>query len=242
MIPSVAIIIPVLARPHRVAPVLAAFHAATPEPHRVLFVADHDDTDELAALRAAGADAIVMDTEPRGFAAKINAGYHATDDPWIFTAADDLYPHRDWFSRALEWAKPEHGVIGTNDIANPGVMAGQHSTHSLIRRSYVERCSGVIDMPNTPMCPLYRHEYTDTELVGTARFRGAFVMAYDSIVEHRHPAWDITIPMDSTYKKGQAAGPVDQRTYQRRMHLWSPSPIPKPVPRPRVAHQVHRRR
>jgi hypothetical protein len=200
-----------------------------------LFVADAEDTAELGALRAAGADVMTLSTGRRSFGEKINCGYHATDQPWIFTAADDLVFHRDWFSRALAWAKPEHGVIGTNDIGNPSVMCGQHSTHSLVRRSYIETYSGVVDMPNTVMYPGYGHEWVDTEFIGTAKVRGAFVMAFDSIVEHQHPAWDHLIERDATYRKGESSGPADRRLYDRRRPLW------EPTPEPRLVHRAPRR-
>lgn len=230
---AVAILIPVLGRPQHVPRLLANIATTTPEPHRVLFIADTEDLAEIKALDAAGADYITRDRDqPRNYAAKINCGYHATTEPFVFTGADDLNFHRDWFSRALAWAHDHIGVIGTNDIANPRVMNGTHSTHSLVRRSYVETQSGVIDTPDTVYCELYGHEYTDDELVQTAMFRGVYAHAFDSIVEHLHPMVG-KAEDDATYRKGRSRTVESQRTFIRRSRMWT-SPAARPAPRRRV--------
>ena len=48
--------VPVLRRAHRVAPLIESLHAATPEPHRVVFVASANDRPMIdEVLRVAGA-------------------------------------------------------------------------------------------------------------------------------------------------------------------------------------------
>lgn len=214
---EVVIIVPVLARPHRVAPLLENIKQATPEPHRVLFVADVDDEPELDALRAAGAEWIEID-QPRNYAAKINAGYHATTEPLFFMAADDLNFHPDWFSRALKWMGDGVDVVGTNDICNARVMTGAHSTHTLVKRSYVKN-RGTIDEHNKVLHEGYFHEYTDDEFIQTAMKRGVYAHAYDAIVEHLHPLAK-KAPDDSTYKLGRARTRESRRLFQQRRPLW----------------------
>jgi hypothetical protein len=230
---TTVIVIPVLNRPHHVADLIENIEAVTPEPHSVLFVADPHDTAELGALAAAHATWIA----PGGhYAQKINEAYRRTTAPFIFQAADDLVFHRYWLDVALEHMDdPKIGVVGTVDMGNPATMIGQHSTHSLIRRAYIETDSGVVDMPGTVMFPGYGHEYCDTEFVGTAKARGAYVHAFGSVVEHQHPAWRDDIPDDATYRKGQSTGPTDRRLYERRRPLW------EPVPEPRLVHRAPRR-
>lgn len=214
---EVAILVPVLGRPHRVKPLLESVKKATPEPHRVLFLPDSTDAEEIAAIEEAGAEYLAVDP-PASWASKINAGYRATSEPWFLCAADDLEFHPGWFSRALRWAKDETGVIGTNDLLNPRVMTGQHSTHMLVRRSYAD-AHGTIDEEGKVCHEGYAHEYADDELVQTAMSRGAYVHAFDSIVEHLH-YWNGKLPEDATYRLGRQHTARSRRLYRTRTRLW----------------------
>jgi hypothetical protein len=110
-------------------------------------------------------------------------------------------------------------VIGTNDLGNPTVMAGKHSTHPLVARWYADE-HGTVDGPGRVVTEAYGHQWTDTELVQTAMSRGAWVFAADSHVRHAHPFWTKG-PMDATYEKGMASSREDQRLFARRKSLWS---------------------
>lgn len=214
---GVAILVPVLARPQNVAPLLASIRSSTPEPHRVLFICDAGDTAEQDAIAREGGWMVSLGGS---YASKINAGFEATTEPWVFTAADDLRFHPDWLPRALRWATPDTGVIGTNDLCNPRVMCGQHSTHSLVRRSYIEAESGVVDAPGKVLCEGYAHEYCDDELVATAMARGRYVHAFDAIVEHLHPLVG-KAPDDSTYRTGRVHSRQSRRLFYTRRRLWA---------------------
>lgn len=212
---------PVLRRPHRVRPLLDSIEAATPESHRVLFVASPGDRDEIAALRQAAAEWIVLDRPPgRGdYQRKINAGVRATTEPLIFTGADDLAFHPGWLASAVARLSPGIGVVGTNDLGNRRVMAGEHATHSLVTRAYVEQF-GTIDEPGKLLHEGYDHNYCDTEMVDTAKTRGAWVFVADSVVEHLHPHWGKGED-DEVYRRGQRGFRNDRRRYHRRRRLWT---------------------
>jgi len=219
--PAVVILVPVLQRPWRVEPLVESIEKATPEPHRTLFICTEDDEAEIAAVDAVGAARLVL-AGPRlhgDYARKINHGYSNSDEPWLFLGADDLNPHRDWYSRALEYAVEGIDVVGTNDICNARVMTGEHSTHSLVRRSYIDRFSGVIDEPRKVLHEGYAHQWTDDEFVQTAMWRGRYAHAFDSIVEHLHPnvgrAED-----DDTYRLGRARTNDSRRVFHERRRLW----------------------
>jgi glycosyltransferase involved in cell wall biosynthesis len=214
---EVTILVPVLNRPQRVEPLLESVEAATSEPHVILFIADKGDTPELAALRRMKAKFITVDP-PATWATKINEGYRRTETPWIFCGADDLHFHRDWFSRALEWAKSETGVIGTNDLCNPRTMTGAHSTHMLVRRSYIDE-QGTVDEQGKVVHEGYAHEFADDELVQTAIARGVYVHAYDSLVEHLHP-WAGKAEDDDTYRLGRQQTVRSRRLFRVRGKLW----------------------
>ena len=217
---ELVILVPVLHRPHRVRPLLDSVAAATPEPHRVLFICSPDDHAEIAAVDQAGADRLNLDTPPgRGdYARKINAGHRATSEPILFLAADDLAFHPGWWSTARDlldrWA-----VVGTNDLGNRRVMRGEHATHSLVTRDYIDRF-GTIDQPGRVLHEGYWHNFVDDEFIGTARHRGQFTFSRRSVVEHLHPNWHKS-ERDDTYDRGQARFEVDRRLCNRRRHLWT---------------------
>lgn len=215
---SVAILVPVLNRPHRIAPLMANVHATTKR-YRLLFIANEGDDEEISALEACRADYIVVPANRVSWACKINDGFRATTQSWVFTGADDLKFHPQWWERTFPWITPETRVIGTNDICNPSVMSGAHSTHTLFRRDYVERF-GTIDQPGIVMHEGYRHDWVDNEAIATAKARGVYVHAFDSIVEHLHPL-NGKAPEDDTYKRGRQFSSEGRRLFQKRKVLWS---------------------
>lgn len=215
---SVVILVPVLWRPDKVAPLIDDIKAATPEPHRILFIADPDDDTELDALRAADAEWITPG--PTTYPQKINAAVAVTDEPWVFLAADDLHFHSGWLTAALS-VSDGFGVVGTNDGGcNPRVERGKHSVHSFVSRAYIDEHGGTVDGPGLVLHSGYRHSFCDDELVGTARRRGQYVHAHDSVVEHLHPFAGKAVT-DRVYEKGQASVVADRRLFQRRRRLWA---------------------
>lgn len=218
---TVAILVPVLWRPGRVAALLENIETATPEPHRTLFISEPDDHEELAALDAAGADYIAPG--PRTYAHKINLGYDATDEPYLFLAADDLNFHSGWLAQALGHLEDGVGVVGTNDGGcNPRVRRGHHSVHSLVTRGYIERHGGTIDGAGKVLHDGYEHAYCDDELVHTAKARNAYRHAHRSVVEHLHP-FARKARQDDVYRLGQSSVLRDQSVYEGRKHLWETS-------------------
>lgn len=221
---SVVILVPVLRRPHRVAPILASIAAGTPEPHRVLFITSPGDDAERDAIVATGAAWLELDRPPRtgDYARKINLGYRSTNEEFIFLGADDLHFHPGWLTAALApFADPRIGVVGTQDLGNDAVKKGVHSTHSMVRRTYVDD-HGTIDQKGKVLHEGYWHEFVDNEFVETARHRRAWAFASDAVVEHLHPHWG-KAPTDALYKQFARRMMVGRALYNRRRKLWSGS-------------------
>lgn len=213
------VLVPVLRRPHRVAPLIESL-SASGQDARLLFICSADDTAMLEAVETSGADKIVVDWpggEPGDYSRKINAGYRASSEPYLFTGADDLHFHESWLDNAL-WHRPAH-VIGTNDIGSSRVMAGHHSTHTLVSRRYVDKF-GTIDEPGKVLHEGYWHEHTDDELVGTAKYRGVWAFAHDSIVEHLHPDYG-KAPSDDMYRAQGERMAVSGKLFRKRQRLWT---------------------
>jgi hypothetical protein len=215
----VVILIPVLRRPHRVAPLMASIAEATPEPHRALFIVERLDTEERRAIDVAGAEHVIVERPQRTYARKINVGYRSSVEPLLFLAADDLAFRPGWLPAARVHLCGLVQVVGTNDLLNPRVLAGEHATHSLVTRAYCDEF-GTIDEPGKVLHEGYGHDYVDDEFVATARSRGAWAHAGDSVVEHLHP-WAGKAPSDSTYRLGRAKSAAGRRLFQARRHLWA---------------------
>lgn len=213
------VIIPVLRRPHRAAPVAESVQATSDA--RVVFVATPGDTAEIEACEATGCDVIVMDRPYTvgDYARKVNRAYSESTEPLLFLGADDLLFHPGWLDAARAKLTPGVGVVGTNDLGSPRVMAGEHATHSLVTREYVARF-GTIDEPGKVLHDGYRHEFVDDELVGTAKMRDAWAFAADSHVEHLHPNWH-KAPSDALYAGQQRRMLASRPYFRRRQALWT---------------------
>lgn len=218
--PIVTILVPVLDRPQNVAPLVDSIRAATPEPHEILFLLDAGDTAEIDAVEALDLNGLIIGTAPT-YPEKINEGFLWSRAPWVMQGADDLRYYPGWLAAALRAAGDRYGVVGTNDLHNPRVLGGYHSTHSLIRREYVEKY-GLADGARGVMFEGYRHTFCDDELVATAQHRGQFVHCHDSRVEHLHPYFG-GAEMDDTYAKGMKTRFLDEVTFSRRGYLWGGS-------------------
>ena len=210
------ILVPVLGRPHRIGPLIGDMVRATPEPFSFLFIASEGDTDTLTEL--AGLPHIVVGP-PGTYPPKITAGFHACDTPWVFTGADDLHFHPGWLSAALAHDDGAVGVIGTNDLHNPRVLRGEHATHSLVRRSYVNGPGGAYAEPGHVLHAGYHHHWCDDELVGLAQKRGLYAHAEDSVVEHLHH-YAGKSDDDATYELGRQNMTRDRSLHMRRKRLW----------------------
>lgn len=220
---GVVVIFPVLRRPHRVFPLLESLAKSVPpgESYRPLFVCTRGDDDEIGKVLESGADHLIVDERARGdYAWKVNEAYRLTAEPFLFLGADDLFFHWGWLGKALDrMADPSVGVVGTNDLGNARVMRGEHSTHSLVRRSYCDEF-GTIDERRKVLHEGYPHEYVDDEFIGTAKHRGAYAHAGDSLVEHLHPNWGKG-ETDALYEQQHPRMRLGRKVYWRRNHLWA---------------------
>lgn len=213
---SLLIIVPVLQRPDRVVSLIASIEAATPAPHRTLFVCTEDDWPQREAVAAAGASMLIApgSRKPGDYASKINLAYRSSDEPHLFLAADDLVFHPGWYEKASALLTDAIQVVGTNDLGNQRVMNGGHSTHTLVTRQYCDE-RGTIDGPGAVLCEQYNHWYVDDEFIQTAQARGAFAPCLESVVEHLHPAWKKG-EEDAVYRLGQSKSAKDRRIYRQR--------------------------
>ncbi len=220
---DIAVIVPVLGRPGNARP-LADSLAGSTDRALLLFVCSPSDLAQIAACEATGAGVVTVndDPGPGDYAAKILAGFNAVAHDLVLLGGDDLRFHAGWVEAVEAVAERfDVGVIGTNDMANPLVKAGKHSTHPVVRRCYIETLGGSIDEPGSVYHLGYDHQYVDVELVETAKARGCYAHAGDARVEHLHPFYNKQTKLDDTYRKAHAEGSKDRKLYESRKHLWA---------------------
>lgn len=215
---EVAVIVPVLKRPQNAEPFMRLLRASTGLA-RVYPVCDEDDGDTIKAWTDAGAYVLLNNLHtgrPGSFAEKVNYGYWHTDEPWIFIVGDDVAFRAGWLDHAQHIAKTwQASVVGTNDLGNPRVTSGEHATHLLISREYIDEQGASWDGPKVVCHEGYRHWYVDDEIVAVAKQRGVWQMALGSIVEHLHPQWKKGED-DEVYQLGRSFAEDDEGVFKRR--------------------------
>ena len=219
---EVAIIIPVLARPQNVGPVLQSIADSTPTAH-VIFVADPDDLTEITEIKAYqvisgalyGDLTISLLTDGGNYAEKIGLAVHVCDEPFIFTGADDLRFQVGWFDAALEKIAGGAHVVGVNDLLP---RRRSHATHFLMTREYALRPT--IDGGMGPLHTGYDHSFVDDEMIATAQRREVYVYAPRAEVQHLHPQGR-SAPDDDTYRKGRANFEQDRKVFHERSARWT---------------------
>ena len=184
--------------------------SATKTEHTIVFVVEPDDEASRDAAVATG-QLTLVNAHERSYAGAFQTAYEATSDEFFLMGNDDFDFQPGWDVPALA-AMENADMVGINDSGS-GCNAIM-----LIRRSYIEEQSGVIDMPNQVLFP-YQHNYCDTELRETAIARGRFVSCPESVIVHLHPDFG-KAELDETYQKSRATFNADAAMYSSRKHLW----------------------
>jgi hypothetical protein len=212
----VAVIVPVMKRPQNARPFMDSLRASTGMAWAYPVI-DEDDMLTRKAWELQGVEPLI--SEGPTFAKKVNTAYRETDEPWLFLCGDDVHFHPAWLDHALHLAKTSGAkVIGTQDLGSPRVLAGEHATHLLIARDYIDEVGASWDGPGVVCHEGYRHWFVDDEIVWTAKQRGVWAFAAGSVVEHMHPLWKKGEP-DDVYKLGQSFAAEDQQTFMARAKL-----------------------
>lgn len=220
VVEKTVVLIPVLNRPHRAAPVVESIRATSDAD--ILFVLSPGDKAEAEAIDGLDSWSVPVPWEPGDgdYARKINFAFDITNHPLVFTGADDLEFEPGWLEAARKIRK---GVVGTNDDANPLVKRGKHSTHSLVSRSYILEHGGTWhDGPGVVYHEGYKHQWVDSELVQAAMDRGEWAFARQSTVRHLHPMFHKATQMDDTYRKALGDAPHDKRLFTERQERARP--------------------
>jgi hypothetical protein len=209
---QVAVIVPVLDRPQNAEPFMRSLRASTGLAN--VYAVCNNDVDYQTWGQA---DAIPILTDRISFAQKVNDALEHTTERWVFLVGDDVTFRAGWLDHALHVAELTGAqVIGTNDLANSRVTSGEHATHMLISRDYIDEQGASWDGPGVVCHEGYRHWYVDDEIVTVAKQRGVWAPALASVVEHHHPIFG-TAPDDETYRRGQRHAGKDKALWIKRL-------------------------
>ncbi len=218
-----AIFIPTYKRPQKIAPLAKNIHDVTRGRFKIYFLVEKDDVETIAACEQAD-ESFIINTGPSSYAGSINCAYAQTSESFFFCGADDLCFQGGWLDEALgEMKDPNTGIVGTHDPIHSFV---DHSTHYLVRRTYIEQYSGCMDLRDMVLYP-YRHAWTDQEIIGVCKARGMYTYCKKSIVEHHHPGWSqkglvkkSSTLFDETYAKGNRHHNEDTKVFIKRSADW----------------------
>lgn len=214
---GIDIFCPTLGRPRSIERLWRNVSEATRSPHRLIFICEAHDEESWEAAQAVGAEIVRNVYEP-SYSNSIQTAYERSSNPYFLAANDDFDFQPGWDLPALEAIKSAQVVALNDGSDSPNHM----QTIALVRREYVERHSGVIDMPRRVFYP-YSHNYVDTEFYYTAKARGMLIECPESVVVHRHPDWGHAQD-DETYRLGQRSLSEDGATFNARAHLWQNLP------------------
>ena len=108
----IAVLVPTVNRAELLEPLVANIHDTTITPHRVYLVMEDHDHASLAA--ADGLDAVGVVGSYGSNAAAVNAGYHASVEPFVAILNDDIRCTPDWDIPALARFSDSIHIVGIN--------------------------------------------------------------------------------------------------------------------------------
>lgn len=212
----VAVIVPVMGRPHHAAPFMTSLQASTGLA-TAYAVCDPGDHEAVTAWRRAGARLIFTDGTQNTFAQKVNRAFRKTNEPWVLLVGSDVHFWPGWLDHAEHVAHAFGAkVTGTNDLGNPRVLDGEHATHMLISRAYIDETGASWDGPGNVCHEGYGHWFVDDEIVTAAKQRGVWTMALGSRIEHIHPAFG-KADHDDVYALGEKSVEADRALFLERL-------------------------
>lgn len=208
------IFVPTYKRPHELAKLAQNVRENTKNEYVLWFGVEKDDAQSLKA--AEGLGAVVVNKYEPGYSNTIQSIYEESFSPFIIHANDDFEFHKDWDVIPLSmFERKDLMVVGLRQTESDT----QGSAVSMFRRSYIDKESGVIDMPKRVFYP-YKHNYVDTEFTATAQRRGVWAKCDTQVLSHHHPGFTGK-EKDEVYLKNDSFFPEDTKTYESRTHLWS---------------------
>lgn len=220
-----AIFIPTYGRPEKLQAVYDNVAASLTKPiGAIYFICEPHDTASREAVRNLKQQTVLpafllVNQQRPCYSDAVNFAYGVTKEPYFFVGSDDLDFRPGWFEACIAKMEGKVCVVGTNDLLDRQVLAGQQATHFLVKRSYIDQRSGTIDGGFNRVFYPYHHYACDTEFIDVAKHRGVFAPCLEAVVAHRHHI-NHQATFDATYKKNMQHIKEDRAMYQQRRALW----------------------
>lgn len=212
---TLAIWCPTYKRPHKLQGVADNLKQATKNSYTLYFGLEPEDEAGIEAANKVEGAVVIINKYYMGYSNTIQTMYEQTSEPIWFHANDDFFFLPNWDEKPM-------AMFETDKVMVVGVPQNEADTDCSAvcfgRRSYIEKMSGVIDIPNRVFYP-YHHNYQDTEFTRTARKRGVWYKSDAPCIDHQHPGFSGG-KKDETYKKNDATTGLDEKTFDSRKHLW----------------------
>ncbi len=169
---------------------------------------------------------LIVGEHGKTYAENVNACVRKSSADWVLVVGDDCEFTPGWFETA-QTLTDRYDVVGTNDseagrTRNPAVAAGSHADHFFIRRSYIDDEGSTLDGPGVTISEVYRHWYSDKEVIELAKARGVYGHAHDCRVIHHHPGYEgdeAAREADPLYMTAVDASDADRRTWLSRVPI-----------------------
>lgn len=169
---------------------------------------------------------LIVGEEGKTYAQNVNACVRKSSADWVLVVGDDCEFTPGWFE-AAQSLTDRFDVVGTNDSGpgrtrNPAVANGSHADHFLIRRSYIDDEGSTLDGPGVAISEVYRHWYSDKEVIELAKARGVYGHAHDCRVIHHHPGYygdESARQADPIYMAAVDASEADRKTWMSRVPI-----------------------
>lgn len=212
---KIAVLCPTYKRPHALKAVVDNLKATTKHSYTLYFGLEPDDEAGIEAANKTGAK-VVINKYDQGYSGTIQTLYEASKEPFFIHANDD-------FVFLPNWDEVPIAMFDREDLMVVGLKQHVDDFHgsaiSMIRRSYIEDRSGVVDMPNRVFYP-YPHHYADTEFTETAKNRGVWALCDVQGIDHRHYGFT-GAERDQTYIKNDNTSEQSRVIYEARRHLFT---------------------
>jgi glycosyltransferase involved in cell wall biosynthesis len=203
---QIAVLIPTYKRPHKLENLITNFNQTTKQAS-LYFVITPEDKETKQLLDDLEQNYFIVEGE---YVRAINTAFNLTDEPFIFCGADDIEFTQDWDKKLLESI---NGVGVTGGIDDWQISkSGVHTSHPLIRRSYILEQGGALGYPGLVYNPNNEHYQVDIELEQLSWSRGQIRINKDCIIHHNHYV-NHKAKNDSTYSRSRKTLDKDTENY-----------------------------
>jgi len=210
---EIAVLIPTYKRQDRLKSIVDNFNLTTSR-GKLYFVITPEDTASKRKLDLLKQEYFVVAGE---YCKAINIAFNLTNEPFVFCGADDIEFTVGWDEKLLYSIKGV-GVTGGIDDWIPS-KSGIHTSHPLVRRSYILEQGGALGYPGLVYNPEREHYHLDIELEQLAWSRGQITINQDCVIHHHHFV-NNQATNDDTYKHSRKCWDKDDENYHANRYKY----------------------